>query len=71
MSQYKYKIGSLAINRINLSQKFEIQSWAKRFNVTESDIKDAVKKVGANAKSVEVFLYDIANSIKPIQHAIG
>lgn len=59
MSQYKYKIGSLDINRINLSQKYERQSWAKHFNITESDLKDAVKKAGVSVKAVEVFLFNL------------
>lgn len=57
MSQVKHHIGSLDINKINLSHDFERASWAQFFNITESDLKDAVKYAGTDVKKVELYLY--------------
>ena len=41
---------------INLSHENEVQDWARKFGVTASEIRRAVKEVGNNAREVEAFL---------------
>jgi hypothetical protein len=42
--------------RIDLSDYFELRSWAKRFGVTAGEVRRAVGKVGNRAKDVEIYL---------------
>jgi hypothetical protein len=42
--------------RIDLSDYFELRSWAKRFGVTAGEVRQAVAKVGNRAKDVELYL---------------
>ena len=42
--------------RIDLSDYFELRSWAKRFGVTAGEVRRAVAKVGNRAKDVEIYL---------------
>jgi hypothetical protein len=42
--------------RINTSQDYEVQDWAKKFGVSPEQLKAAVKAVGSNAKDVEAHL---------------
>ena len=42
--------------RIDLSDYFELRSWAKRFGVTAGEVRRAVAKVGDRAKDVEIYL---------------
>lgn len=64
-------IGSLDINRINLSHKFERASWAQHFNISESDLKDAVKYAGTDPKNVEVYLYKNNKYYQNQQSSLG
>lgn len=38
--------------RINLSEDYEIRYWAKKFGVTEEDLKRAVLRAGPSAAAV-------------------
>ena len=42
--------------RINLSQDFEVRDWAKKFGVSEDELRKAVGAVGADASKVEAHL---------------
>jgi hypothetical protein len=39
--------------RINLTEKFEVQYWTRRLNVTATDLRLAIQRVGNAAKAVE------------------
>jgi hypothetical protein len=41
---------------INVSDYFELRSWAKRFGVTAGAVRRAVARVGDRPKDVEAFL---------------
>jgi hypothetical protein len=56
----KNNIGSPDRDRINVHEDYELQSWAKKFNVTHNELKDAVKAVGTSASAVEKYLKDKA-----------
>jgi hypothetical protein len=42
--------------RINIHQDHELRDWARRFNATPQQIKDAVGRVGDRAADVEMDL---------------
>ena len=52
----KQNIGSPDRDRINVNEDYELQYWAKKFNKSNDEIKDAVKAVGTSAKAVEEYL---------------
>jgi lipoate-protein ligase A len=41
---------------INIDQDYERRDWAKRFGVTEDELKDAVKATGDSATKVRDYL---------------
>ena len=50
------KSGGQDRKRINLSQYFEVRDWAKKFGVSEDELRKAVGAVGADASKVEAHL---------------
>ena len=56
MADDKNKTGQLDRDRISLSEDYEVQDWSEKFNVTPTELRDAVKEVGNIAKDVEAFL---------------
>ena len=42
--------------RINVNQPYELRDWAKKFNATPEQIKEAVQAVGDRADKVEMHL---------------
>jgi hypothetical protein len=42
--------------RINVNEKYEVEYWSKKFNVTPAKLKAAVKEVGVTVKKVEAYL---------------
>jgi predicted DNA-binding protein YlxM (UPF0122 family) len=53
MSDNKQQVGKADRDRINVNEDYELQDWAKHFNVSKEKIKEAVKKVGPMVKDVE------------------
>jgi len=53
MSDDKTKPGKADRSRINTSEDYELQDWAKHFGVSKDKIKEAVKKVGPLVKDVQ------------------
>jgi len=53
MSDDKSKQGKADRDRINTSEDYEVQDWAKHFGVSKEKIKDAVEKVGPMVKDVQ------------------
>jgi len=56
MSDDKTKVGGQDRTRINTSQDYEVEDWAKKFGVSADQLKAAVRAVGSNAKDVEAHL---------------
>jgi hypothetical protein len=52
----KTKIGPQDASRINVHEKYEVEYWSKKFNVTPEQLKAAVARVGVSAKAVETEL---------------
>lgn len=53
MADDKTKTGWQDRQRINVNEDYELQGWAKKFNVTPEKLKEAVKAVGTQADDVE------------------
>jgi len=53
MSDDKSKRGKADRYRINTSEDYELQDWAKHFGVSKDKIKETVKKVGPLVKDVQ------------------
>lgn len=45
--------------RIDINQPYEVKFWCKEFNVTEDELKEAVRKVGTSAYKVWLYLLKI------------
>ena len=43
-------------DRINVNQDYELRDWAKKFNASPEQIKEAVNAVGDRAADVEMHL---------------
>lgn len=43
-------------SRINLNEDYERRDWAKKFGVSEDELRQAVKAVGDRAEAVEAHL---------------
>lgn len=56
MADDKTKSGGQDRARISLSEDYEARDWAKKFGVTQDQLKDAVKAVGSDAEAVEKHL---------------
>lgn len=41
---------------INLSEDYEVRDWAKHFNISENELKEAVKQAGSSAEEVQAWL---------------
>jgi len=52
MSDDKTKRGPADANRINVNEDYEVQYWTKEFGVSESALREAVKRVGVMTKDV-------------------
>jgi len=53
MSDDKAKTGQADRRRINVSEAYERHDWARKFNVSEERLVQAVQKVGPMASDVE------------------
>jgi hypothetical protein len=58
MADDKTKSGGSDRTRINVNEDYELRDWAKKFNVTPEQLKEAVQAVGTSAESVEKHLKD-------------
>jgi len=56
MADDKTKKGAPDRSRINLSERYEVLYWRDKFGVTESQLEEAVAKVGSIAADVEKYL---------------
>jgi hypothetical protein len=52
MADDKTKTGTPDRDRINVSEHYEVSDWARRFSVSEEQLRAAIKKVGPMAKGV-------------------
>lgn len=53
MSDDKTKAGQGDRARINMNEDYERRDWARKFGVTEEELRAAVEKVGSMAADVE------------------
>ena len=53
MSDDKSQTGGQDRELISLSEDYEVRDWAKKFGVTEDDLRAAVARVGNRAEDVE------------------
>lgn len=56
MADNKSQSGGQDRTRISLDEDYEVRDWSKKFNVSEEQLKAAVKAVGNEAKDVEEHL---------------
>ena len=56
MADDKSKAGGQDRTRINVGEDYELRDWAKKFDVTPEQLKEAVKAVGTSAAAVEAHL---------------
>ena len=56
MPDDKSKPGGQDRKRINVNEDYELRDWAKKFGVSQAELKAAVKAVGDNASAVEKHL---------------
>lgn len=52
MADDKSKAGAADRARVNVNEAHELNYWTGKWNVTEQQLRDAVKKVGAMTKDV-------------------
>jgi AraC-like DNA-binding protein len=43
-------------DRININEDYKVRDWAKRFGVSEKQLREAVQRVGPMVKDVEQHL---------------
>jgi len=53
MSDDKSKAGIADRQRVNVNETYELRDWAKKWGVSEQQVRDAVAKVGVMADDVE------------------
>lgn len=53
MADDKTLTGGADRKRINVNEDYELRDWAKKFNVTPEELKEAVQAVGTSADAVE------------------
>lgn len=53
MTDDKTKTGGQDRSRISLSEEYEVRDWAKKFGVSEDELRAAVGRVGNQAEDVE------------------
>lgn len=58
MADNKKKTGEPDRSMINTSEKYEMEYWKKKFDVSSQQLTGAVRSVGNNAKDVEKYLKD-------------
>ena len=58
MADNKDKVGKQDRDRISLSDDYEVQDWSKKYGVTTTELREAVKQVGNMAADVEAYLKD-------------
>ncbi len=56
MADDKTKPGGQDRKRVNLSEDYEVRDWAKKFGVSEGELRKAVGAVGNDAAKVEAHL---------------
>jgi hypothetical protein len=56
MSDNTQKRGGQDRERINVNEEYELRDWARKFDTTPQQIKEAVQAVGDRAEKVEMHL---------------
>jgi hypothetical protein len=58
-------------DRVNVREDYEVREWAKKFDVTPDQIKEAVQAVGDRADKVEMHLKGSRSSTNADREAQG
>jgi len=58
MADNKKKRGSPDNKRINVNEAYEVRDWANTLNVSQAQLKAAVREVGTSAAKVRKYLKD-------------
>lgn len=53
MPDDKSNRGAQDRSRINLNEDYEVRYWTEKFGVSQSELQEAVRKVGVSATAVE------------------
>jgi hypothetical protein len=53
MADDKTKKGPADASKVNVHEDYEVRYWSNKFGCTPQQLKDAVKKAGTGAASVE------------------
>lgn len=53
MSDDKSKTGAADRKRVNVHEAYELRDWAKKWGVSEQQVRDAVAKVGVMSDDVK------------------
>jgi hypothetical protein len=56
MSDDLTKTGPQDANKINLNETWEVNDWCKKFGITETKLREAVKAVGTSVAAVKTYL---------------
>jgi hypothetical protein len=56
MSDDTSKRGPQDRSKVNLSERYEVDYWTKKWSVTEAQLREAVAKAGSGAKAVAMTL---------------
>lgn len=56
MSDDKKNIGNPDRSRISTSERYEMDYWSKKFNVSHDELRAAIKAVGNTPEKVEQYL---------------
>ncbi|MET3650317.1 DUF3606 domain-containing protein [Dyella japonica] len=52
MSDDTTKRGPRDADRVNVNEDYEVRYWTQKWNVTEAQLKDAVRRAGVMARDV-------------------
>ena len=52
MSDDKTNRGPRDADRVNINEDYEVRYWTQKWNVTEAQLKDAVRRAGVMARDV-------------------
>ena len=62
MPDDRSKPGGQDRRRINVNEDYELKDWAKKFGVTQEQLKEAVRAAGTDAAKVEQHLKQSSSS---------
>lgn len=49
-------IGSLDLDKINITEYYEVEHWSNEFHITPEELRSAVQQVGTNVADIRKYL---------------